>query len=339
MIRFQTRGSAQECGKQSAAPARELALRWYEDAQRMLKKSVNAALLEERAQKALVWMDEAAQFLPALVEELHALAAELGIPWKDYAQASFTARLLRLLTCSTFGGWDADGRAMVAKTDDLQPAECGMNVMQECFPEKGIAHVKFHFAGTLFASSGWNAKGLFVGLTGIPGPNLNTPAVSTLWLIPRILECCTTVSDAWEMLGTLPVSHYGCSLLLADAENRISLIEKNALGLCRLPQIATECYAHTNHILDPRLSQASPSPSPEIAQNSYDRYAFLSGKLAGQKFSAALVRELLKKGNEEPSIFQSGSAPLHTDYAVFAIPCRHEYHLWTNDGREARVSQ
>jgi len=325
LIHFHTDGSAIQRGMQGASACREEAHRW------LSLTDAHLGITPQDGQRALRWMDESAEFAPDIVTELKALAEHLEVPWDFYAAATFGGRLMREPSnCTTFGGFDFRRQAIAAKTDDLLPDELGLNVIQSCTPDHGFPHVKLHFAGSLFTSSGMNSEGLFVGLTGIPGPHLDRPALPSLWLINLILTQCRDVPAAIAFSKGIPFNIYGCSLLLSDRHHRIALIEKNACGLTVLPSDETGIFAHTNHILDPELASKSPTQPADLFKNSLARFDLLRATLAKTShLSINQAWDILQAHREDVSLLQKAPAPLQTDYAVIASPSEHVIWIWS----------
>ena len=326
MIHFETGGSPWARGWRNAEVCRELGLRWFESALR----SCDNADRRERS-SAMRWMEQTASVLPEMAEEMEGIAAGLGVEWEDYVLASFAGRLrVAAVDCSTFGAWTPEGRAVVGKTDDILPGQRGMNVLQSVRPDKGHAHVKIHFGGTVGVSSGMNSEGLVVALTGIPGPEVEGLGIPNLWLADLLLRVCGTVAEAIEAARRTPLSFYGCSLLLADRGDGMALIEKNALATKVLPPMEGGFFAHTNHILDPELEAASPRQSEELHANSHARQRLLRDLLpSAVPASVPNFERLLSQRNEHAAVWQTGDDVLHTDYAIIASPAEVGFRLFT----------
>ena len=322
---FHTTGTPAERGRSAAAFCADWAARWMASSQ---VPNASRPSVEETSCRL---MDQASHFAAEVVDELDALAQALNIPWPAYAARTFEFRESGLPpSCTTFGGIDASGHCVAAKTDDLSPHEIGMNVLQTTVPSQGYAHHKLHFGGTLYTSVGMNSESLFAGLTGIPGPSTDQPGLPSLWLINLILSRCASVAEAMALTREIPVNTGGCSLLLCDGTGQLALVEKNAIGYSEVPLFANRTTAHSNHILDPSLARLSPPQRPALLKNSQARFTQVRAHLDPlASLSRSEACSLLSSQDGICPLLQTSSAPLWTDYAVLAEPAENTFRLWS----------
>ncbi|CAN5489852.1 hypothetical protein BH09VER1_BH09VER1_51700 [soil metagenome] len=331
MQAFHTQGSARTRGRQQAEACGEKALGIYENALRVLSGGPAA----QQRESALRWLEQAARVLPDCVKEASGVAEGLGIPLADYARAIFSWRYSNFMpACSTFGLRDQEGRIWIGKTDDVLESEIGMNVMQKASPAEGYDHIKFHPAGTTFVSSGMNCEGLIVALTGVPGPAAEVGGVPALWLVDDLLCHCATVEEGLDRARSVPINVYGASLLLADKQGNWTLIEKNFFGTVELPPHDGSWHAHTNHLLDPGLRGQSPQPSEDLAKNSHTRYLTLLALLSQADGPPEYGEKILQYEGELGTIAQGPGAHLQTDYAILAEPSQGLLRLWPGCPRQ-----
>ena len=160
----------------------------------------------------------------------------------------------------------------------------------------------------------------------------------SLAALHTILPTCHDVPAVIAHLTELPVNAYGFSLMVADANGELALLEKTNAGLAvlqhhsRQTSVATGALpmAHTNTVLDPTLAAAARIHPPEFLANSNSRYATACEMLSsGSSIDQILIsRASGQQGGAATSISQSGDdgLDLHTDFAVVLSPV--ERSLW-----------
>lgn len=163
--------------------------------------------------------------------------------------------------------------------------------------------------------------GLAMGMTGIPGPQRQMAGLLSLDALHAILPACGSVEQALDYIRTLPLNAYGFSLLLADAQGSLALVEKTATGTA---VIAGLPLAHTNHILDPDLAQQNPGQNEPINTNGQRRLATARALLT----QGATPAQIIADRSAEGPICQRGEDGLHTDFAAVFNPVEGLVHLW-----------
>ena len=327
MLRIETHGTPRERGQQQGEAVRDLALPWInrrlDELQQRYQATSREELLEQIRPQMHTWRSEENKLYPEGVEECAGLATGLGLDNDAYLALSFYHRLgSHLPQCTVFGTRDAQGQPLLGKTDDIGREELGMNILETTRPNRGYAHRRFHFAGSIWTIAGGNECGLCIGMTGIPGP-LRDKGLFSLTALHTILPACADVAEAIAHIGALQLNAYGFSLILGDAQGNMTLIEKTSAGM-RVLDPETMPVAHTNHILDADFAGQNPAQHASIHKNGVRRlntaHALLSADTEPQ--------HILSNRDPAGPICQRGEDDLHTDFAVVFSPQEKLLHLW-----------
>lgn len=282
-----------------------------------------------------LWKRHMLEVYPEGFEECCGVAAGLGLDEISYltvqcydlvlkpAKADVT-KAVSGPKCTVVGLRDAQGRPLVGKTDDVNQWELGMNVLEITKPDKGYRHVHFHFAGTLWTVAGMNERGLAMGMNGIPAPRHKTKGISSLDALHTILPSCANVDEAIKHIRDLPLSAGGFSLLLGDANGKLSVVERTPAGMAVLPEKKGEGLAHANEIVDPELAKKNPAAAGRMKTNSRRRYeSALSALKAGKD-----LEKILNSRSPQGAICQRGEDGMHTDFAVIFSPVEKKLKYW-----------
>lgn len=319
MLRFTTTGTPFARGEQQGRACRELVLPWFQ--------SQLAAASKIGKDPVESWLARIRNVAPQGVEECRGIAAGLGLGEGDYFRVLF-GFLTTFPQCTTCGIRNEKGEPLLAKTDDLFVPELGKNVLETTIPDQGYRHAHFHFAGSIWTVAGMNERGLAIAMTGIPGPALEVDGLSFGEALHTILPLCATVGETLTHLKTLPMNHYGFSLLIGDASGEMTLIEKTGLGLVMLPPNNGAPLIHTNHILDPDFARRNPPQAGDIHKNGSLRYATAmrrAGTLARtEEGLGAFVSDRSPTG----PICQQGEDTMFTDFAVVFSPVEKRFTFW-----------
>src|SRR5215831_1675993 len=106
--------------------------------------------------------------------------------------------------CSVVGARDPDGRAWIAKTDDIAFEELGSNIARHDVTAAGAASLHLHFAGTIWTSLALTADGFCMAMTGMesgPCPADGLPG-QVLWRI--VPDRCRTAREAADFIRGFP---------------------------------------------------------------------------------------------------------------------------------------
>lgn len=333
MLSYETKGSPFERGRQQGAACHGLAHGWMaaalDDLARTVGASSAADAIQQAAPRVDAWRRQMAAVFPAGDETCCGIAAGLGMDEPTYFTAYFTIRMAGVFAqCTTLGFRDADGRPLLGKTDDLGEAQCGNNVLEICRPDEGYRHLHLHYAGTIWTVAGMNERGLAMGMTGIPGPSTENDGMLSLAALHTILPACATVAEAVEQVRTLPLNHYGFSLLLGDADGAMALLEKSAAGTVVLPLRPDGVYLHTNHILDPDFAAQNPAQREPVRTNGQRRFARAERLLPGVARTEAGLAGFLADRGPDGAICQIGADGLTTDFGVLFVPQEKRLTLW-----------
>ena len=334
LLTFRTAGSPFVRGQQQGRACRERALPWYRRVLDDLTKQVGAPSVAEalriRSERIRGWREYAEAVDPAGIAECRGIADGLGLDEDAYFavefQGAYTAFAPR---CTTFGFRDADGRPLLAKTDDIEEHVLGMNVLEIARPEDGYRFAALHFAGSLWAVAGMNERGLAIAMNGIPGPVLEQPGLPSLTALHTILPACATTREACELIARLPVNFYGFALMLGDADGGLALVEKSGAGMAVLPEAPGGYFLHTNHILDAELEAISPPQAENILVNGRKRFRHAEQRLPDLPRTETGLRELCSDRGMEGAIWQQGEDGLFTDFAAVYAPEEHRFTVWT----------
>jgi len=332
MLEISTTGSPFERGQQQGVACRERALPWLKRTLRHLTQ-LRGAPTSEAAVKGLHdeigrWRDHAAQVDADAIEESRGLAAGLGLDEETYFVTQFFPVLTAPRHCTTTAFRDATGRPLLGKTDDIARHELGMNVLETARPDRGYRHSSLHFAGTAWTVAGMNECGLAIAMTGIPGPTLDQPGLPEPFATRAVLLTCANVREALDWLGKFTINWYGVSLLLGDADGTLALIEKNGVGMARLPE-QDGALVHTNHILDPHLAAHSPPQIEPYLTNGRRRLNNVHAELKTLPRTEAGMRLLYSNRSPDGAIWQTGEDGMHTDFAIVLVPTEKRFTVWT----------
>jgi len=339
MMIIRTKGSPSERGRQQGEAGRDIFKPWMEyvlEAWRLKSGAASEAdLLRNLAATMHTYWLGLQQSAPALAEEVQSLALGLDVKFERYLAAlsgwqhpDFTAG------CTTIGFHDEKHHPVLGKTDDLHRNELGKNIVEITCPDKGLRHVHFHFAGTIWTIAGMNKEGLAMAMTGIPGRRIASPGLTSLDALHTILPVCRTVGDALDHVRALPLSNGGFSLILGDAGGKIAIVEKTPAGMAIL-NAENDIYAHTNHILDPDFAGQNPPQNEPLAGNSLRRLARVRNGLGDRPRSIDILRELLREGSPR-GIWQDGDAGMFTDFAAIFMPAQKKVEFWSRDAGGAQ---
>lgn len=181
-------------------------------------------ITQQRLDFAQACLPHYLQWFPAGVEELRGLARGQNCPFPLLAGVLFSMYCLfpQAVRCSCFAMRAGAGALFGRNSDFLTSLEEQNSNHLLRFSDGG-----FSFNGTTTAfvemEDGVNQNGLAVGLTSaawaIPRPGLNAGMILRL-----LLESCTGVSQALDLLSRLPIAS-GHTLVLADRTGDIALVE------------------------------------------------------------------------------------------------------------------
>ena len=329
MLKIDTSGTPFQRGRQQGEQTSELASAWMGrslEAMRARSGGPSVEELVENCRPAVQrWLGQWEAVYPAGVEECRGLAAGLETDEQTYFTAVLHHRLSGSLPQCTLVGTIDGGDAVFGKTDDIAREELGMNVLEVSRPRDGYAHLHFHFGGTVWTVAGMNECGLAMGMTGIPGPMLEEDGLFSLMALHTVLPECADLPAALDHIGGLKVNAYGFSLLLADAADRLALLEKSGAGMTvRQCGADGDFLVHTNPILDPDFASRNPEQNEPVRTNGVRRY--VNARALAQ--SGAPIEEILRDRSARGAICQQGEDQLHTDFAVVFRPARRALDLW-----------
>ena len=329
MQRIETRGGPRERGLQQGEAVRGLALPWMERVFGRLCQRFGAAsaddLVARLAPAVRRWRDRTAAAYPEGLAEYEGLAQGLGVDGDRYMTLVFSYMISDAgPRCTVVAARDSAGAATFAKTDDIELQDLGMNTLEVARPDVGHAHVHLHFAGTPWSVAGMNETGLAMGMTGIPGPELDRDGVFSLLALHTVLPACATVDEAIDHVRGLRLNAYGFSLMVGDASGQVALLEKSGAGMSATPLTAGTPLAHTNHVLDPDLASRSPAQVEPIHTNGARRLRNARRLLADGVSPERIVADRSAEG----AICQRGEDGLHTDFGVLFRPAERALRLW-----------
>lgn len=326
MLAITTRGSAYERGFQHGQQAAPLIREIHDRYSRkgVLQRDVTSALRQVE------------RLFPELIEEMEGIAIGSGIP-KDEI---FRMNLMPLgagPACSVAGIRDEHGNPWIAKTDDIGPDELGSNILRRDVTETGASSLQLHFAGTIWTSTACTAGGFCMAMTGMagpPGPSHGLPP-QVLW---RILpDRCATAREAVAFLERHELDFGGMSLLLADSQKTLLLVEKTTEGQCVRELSGSETMlCHTNHACLGVLNDTPEFLKTALGQNSRERMQKLQSRVSRVPRNRVGLQSLLLDHALPGALCQHGGGGLHTDYAVVFSPS--EKGVWLTQGPPCKTS-
>lgn len=331
MMKINTSGSAGERGRQQGAVVRDMFEPWMRRMQEIVRQAGNPAAWEretDRRRRALE------RVYPEGYQECLGIAAGLGVAEAKYFRTLFAGRIRTGLPHCTVAGFRMPaGQTLMGKTDDIGASDVGRKVLEITSPDRGYWHLHFHHAGTIWTIAGMNERGLAIAMTGIPGPTREADGLRSLDALHTILPACATVPETEAHVRTLRLNDYGFSLLVGDAEGRLSLLEKTAVGMSVLPAQAHGCFAHTNHILDPEFARQNPPQSEPVNANGRRRLDNVLRLLHSLPRTEAGLTALLHDRSPPGAIHQQGEDGLYSDLRVLFRPRLKSLTYWADDGQ------
>ena len=139
-----------------------------------------------------------------------------------------------------------------------------------------------------------------------------------------ILPSCANVDEAIKHIRDLPLSAGGFSLLLGDANGKLSVVERTPAGMAVLPEKNREGLAHANEIVDPELAKKNGTAENPINTNSRHRYESALRDLKSGKD----LEQILSSRSPQGAICQRGEDGMHTDFAVIFSPVEKKLKYW-----------
>jgi Acyl-coenzyme A:6-aminopenicillanic acid acyl-transferase len=350
MLQFETQGDSFSRGKQQGQACRDLFFPWARkflpNRYPWMKSHLQDRLeiftpswpqqLRALRQEVELWQRNMEEVYPEGFQECRGVAAGLGMDEithftvqsydlilkpKETEQAAQAALPRK---CTVVGTRDQQNRPLVGKTDDVSQWELGMNVLEITKPDKGYRHAHFHFAGTLWTVAGMNERGLAMGMNGIPAPRHKTKGISSLDALHTILPSCANVDEAIKHIRDLPLSAGGFSLLLGDANGKLSVVERTPAGMAVLLEKNREGLAHANEIVDLELARKNGTAENPIHVNSRRRYESALRDLKSGKD----LEQILSGRSPQGAICQRGEDGMHTDFAVIFSPVEKKLKYW-----------
>lgn len=319
VIKIKTQGTAYERGKQQGSVCSDRILSWMHIT--LGQSGIN--IISESMQKEIcILRQQMEKLYPEGYEEMCGIAAGLGINEDKYFFDIFCiSRFYQNLQCTVLGfKTEDDNTPVLGKTDDISLGDIGCNLLELTFPDKGYKHVHFHYAGTIWSVAGMNECGLAMVMTGIPGPKTMEEGLSSLDALHAILPNLATVDEVKVYLNNIKLNCYGFSLLAADAQGGIVLIEKTGKGMCELLPESDNFFIHTNHILDTAFAALNPPQCEPLNSNSKKRYANTMKKIKLMSRRVESMEEFLNDRSKEGAIRQHGEDGLYTDFNVMLLP-------------------
>lgn len=237
-------------------------------------RDVAAELVRELSEntRALV-----AEHAPSILREIDAMAIAAGIePWQAMAVNARTEILARAAVvdeCSTAVLLPADGSAPhTVQTWDWY-AQMAADTVVRVQPAGDDARVVTYCEFGQVAKIGLNTLGLGVHLNILAhardGERVGVPVHV---LTRMILEQASTLAQALQIIDSVPL---GASTVLTvvTTEPAAACIELSPAGWAVLPAAVGQPLLHTNHFLDPRLSEGQVET---MFSTSRDRLEFLT---------------------------------------------------------------
>ena len=326
MICITTQGSAFERGQQHGAQTAALV--------HQVLARYNSSTNMRQLDPAPILREIEARF-PEVISEMEGIAAGSGISKDEIFRLNLMG-LGAAPACSTAGVRDVDGKIWIAKTDDIGEMELGWNILRRDIPTTGDASLHLHFAGSIWTSTVYSANGFCMAMTGLTGEMETTHGLppQVLWRV--LSDHCKSAWEAVALLESCPLSTSGMSLLLADANQTLLLVEKTSAGQC-VRELTDEIDAlcHTNHTCMGKLQDPPHFANTRIGKISRDRLNRLHELVAREKHTLAGMQALLKDHSNPGGICQHGGGGLHTDYGVILSPSAGG--IWLTKGAPCKV--
>ncbi len=212
-------------------------------------------------------------------------------------------------------------------------------------PEKGFSHLSLTIPGRASACIGMNECGLALGNSSIPfaGADYEPDLLPHTLATRRVLEECSTASEAVQLITSLNVSH---SYIFSDASGDLKGVQMTPVGHA-VWSAEDSPIILTNHIIDPELqkSAAAHGYDPDFRNpNSEKRLARCKDIIFKHNgvYDEPLVRRILtchddypdsicRDGNATSMIAKSAHEPGRLQIAE-RFPCQqgfHEYEIKT----------
>jgi hypothetical protein len=338
---FRTEGTSRERGREQGYRCSKLAVPYLEGLIARLNETPgidsvriarNTAVLTERVNSAY----------PELIDECRGIAEGLAWSSQKYFTAIFSTAIPEL-QCTILAFRDLEGNPILGKTDDLYEHEIGGNVLEITTPDRGYRYVHFHYAGSVWSVAGMNERGLSMGMTGILGPRIEDIGAPSLMALHPILPECGDVGEAVDYIRESSVISGGFSLLLADRNGSIALVEKTGVGTAVLDE-TNGCLYHTNHILDHDFAKINPPQAKELQINGEGRLERVKSRIGSIERTKRGMTMLFSERSGAGAIQQSGQDGLITDFTLIMKPVELGFTFWTTgqdpaDGENVRLDE
>ncbi len=185
-----------------------------------------------------------------LLEQLQGIADGASLPFVDILRLNFSLDVAGIDAphCSNIGIISDEEGALVAKTIDLPPAEADFLFVQTVIPDDGYPYVHYGTAGTVWSEAGLSASGLAHVGSGLVGQETRSDGMC-VWFLTSLafLSRFCSVSEAISELGRHEVAGLGQTLMLADREGDLAVVEMLPGGRATARPQTGSALLHTNH--------------------------------------------------------------------------------------------
>ena len=277
--------------------------------------------LQDKVLEALI--EQVEIHLPDLVEEAKGIAQGAGLSsYKQIMQLTFWQELEALRSsCTLIGFAFSESGPVVGKTVDTEMSQKEDALLQIVYPSKGYNFIGVGKLGTSNIEVGINEKGLSVAQSSAMCVDGDTGGVSRLLVLRSVLQYCSTTEESIKMLSAYRLAKLGQSVLLADAQGDVAIVEMAARKqLVRRPYNGV-IYA-TNFYLIEEMAKLS-DPDVWYYQNALKRLENLKMTLESGSLvlSVDFMRKILRSHTDPGAICQHGKdIDLNTFCACLLLP-------------------
>ena len=187
-------------------------------------EAVPFPITRERLDFAQASLPHCQQWFPGALEELRGLAEGQSCPLAPLAAVLFSMYAMPPEPrCSCFALRGPEGVLFCRNSDFLTPLEKYNTNARLRFTDQGLS---FNGNTTAFVEleDGVNGAGLAVGLTSVPPAGPPRPGLNAGLVLRLLLERCSRVEEALDLLARLPLSS-SHTLTLADTSGGLALAE------------------------------------------------------------------------------------------------------------------
>lgn len=278
------------------------------------------------------------KYWPALVDELHGIAAGANLPLVDVCTINFVSAISALgPRCSNVVVLDTAEGPLHGKTSDIGE-DYRYYCLQRVIPERGLSYLAVSWLGCLWAEVGINSAGYCVGQGSAPIlPGQDGYGVPTLEYPRALLASCPDTASALVHCARLDMAGKGLNMAMVDATGDAAVVERSGTRH-QVRRAQGGLVFCTNHFLGETMQGMLQVSAPGLSQqalrsDSAERLADIGRHFTEHPppWRRADVLWLLQHHRSEGGLCQNQPPLKVTHYAYLLLPRENEF--WISQGR------